>query len=261
MLWPELPGVERERSGAVDARARVAVVRPGLLQEVGRLDRARRDRHVLVEHRVRLGQVDGDLHVAGLLDGLHVAVDAGPVRTDLRVEVQVEGGHHVVRGEGLAAVKGHSVTDRVDPGRGVGVVDGRGQAGRDRQVGVPAQQALAHVREDRVGRVVEGVRVGQRERLRVQRPREGVDVAGGLGGSGRDLVRRTAVGARLPVGIGLRGAAAGDQQEGRAEHRTGRGEATATEVDGHRWYLRGGLSGGGSVVRGQVAEKTRSPST
>ena len=124
---------------------------------------------------------------------LHVAVDAGPVRADLRVRGAGSARRRRRRRSGCAVVERHAVADRVDPGRRVGFVERRRPARGEIDRSAFQRSRLSQTfDEHRVGRVVEGVRVGQRERLGVQRPGEGVDVTGRRRGSWSRLVRGTA---------------------------------------------------------------------
>ncbi len=144
----------------------------------------------------------------------------------VRVEVVLQRGDHVGRSQGRPVVERDALSDRVHPRRRRRVRVRRGQPGRVGQVRVPAQQALAHVRQDLVGRVVEGVGIVERLRLGVQRPGERVDVADWAWGCPRSAGTRRRS-SRTPTALGfavpLHAASASASHDRRRASGAGRG--------------------------------------
>ena len=224
---PRLPLGELERTGAVHAARRVAVVGAGRSEGRSRLDHAGRSAHREVELRVGLRGRHRHLAVAGLLDRRHVLVHGVPGRADGGIEVATHRDDHVVGGERGSVVEGHAVADRVDPRRRSRMRERLGKSRSQRVVGVQAQQRLADVGEHLVVGVVERVRVVQGVGLGVAHPAERVDVCGRR----RGLIGERPVD-RL-VSLRRRRRASGERDAG--DHRAGdqRGRATGGVGVGH----------------------------
>lgn len=132
-------------------------------------------RHVLGELRVGPLQLDGDLERPGLVERGDVLEDLRPRRPVVRVHLPAEAEQDVVGGHDAPVVEAHAVAQVVHPGQRVGIGRLPGKARRCFQVGRPPHQALAHIGEDHVLRVVERGDVVERRGLRVERPGERVD--------------------------------------------------------------------------------------
>ncbi|CAM5666638.1 hypothetical protein SLAVM298S_00218 [Streptomyces lavendulae subsp. lavendulae] len=246
-----VPGAELEGAGAGEAAGGAVVLARRLDAGLGG-DHSGGRGHVLGELGVGLLEGDGDLERAGLGDRGDVLEDLGPGGGVVGVHLTAEAEHHVVGGHLLAVVEAHAGAQVVHPGGGVRVGRLLGETGLGGEGRGPAHQALAHVGQDGVLRVVEGHRVVEGGRLRVHGPAERVDLAPGRrGGRGEVGVRDGATPSlgrpRTGREQGEGGQDGGRGGEGReAGGQTVRPSARAGWGAGHRhalWSVRG--AGGG----------------